>query len=899
MSKNSVILRSLQIAFWNANGLQQARNELEEFIDRHHLDVVLVSETKLRAATRDPNIPGFTLVRTDRPTGPGGGTAIYIRKILKFYVAEKPDLRHLEATGVTVVTESGPLRLFACYNRPGLPLLESDLRALVGGPAPAIAAGDFNAKHKDWNSRTTNPSGKTLHRFSEDNFDVVIMAPVGPTYHNYSTGRPDILDVAVVKNVANQIQLTAVNELCSDHSPVLMHVGNEANEPEVICYRPINWENFTTHVDENFGPIPRIDSAAALDAAVQMFETKVQEAIAAATRVFPQPRQRRTIPQRIVDLIKEKNRARRIARRTGLAVDRTEANRLQYQVKSALVDFRNEQWERKILSLNTEDNSVWRITKALRSNRKPLPPIHGAQGIVFSNEEKAEAFADSLELQCRANDDDADEDHIEDVEAHVDAVVEEGVPETPIPPTSPAEVSEVIRGLKTRKASGPDGISNKALKHLPLKAIVALTGIVNSIFRYRHFPDRWKLATVIFIPKPGKDPQFPQNHRPISLLSAAGKVAERLIHSRLEKSVKEFNIIPDEQFGFRPHHSTTDQLLRVVEHACHSFRYKRVTGAVFLDIAKAFDTVWHGGLVYKLHQAGIPLAMVQLIHSFLQNRTFQARIQDSISEIRHMEAGVPQGSVLSPILYAVYTADVPKTKMTSLAVYADDTAILARSTQPQMVTRYLQEAMDRLEEWCSLWRISVNPEKSSAILMTRRRFQPEGDVKMFDRVIPWVNQVKYLGVILDKTLRFGPHLDYTVAKAKAVIGQLSSLTCRRSKMSYKNKLLLYRSIIRPTLTYASAAWEFALTKAQHEKLQVVQNKFLRMAFNAPWFVRGEQLHREAELPMLRQHLDEISRRTLRKADTHPNRLVREAVNYDEAGPSRCKRPRMVLLEDDE
>jgi hypothetical protein len=854
--------------------------------------VILVNETHLRDGTRDPKIAGYTFHRRDRPYGPGGGVAIYVRIPLKHSVAAIPDIHHLEATGIQIVTANGPLNLFSCYNRPQSRLIERELREILGDDKPTIAAGDFNAKHVDWFCRTTNPNGRILQNFASDN-EVVIEAPPQPTYYDYRLdGRPDILDIALAKNVTHQIRLTVINELDSDHIPVLMHIGNEANEPDSICYDKTDWSKFTEHNAATLGNIPRIHTEEDLERAVEWLENGIKTSIDAVTKRFSEPRTRYTIPQHIVELIRAKNRARKIARRTGYPIDRTTANRLQFEVKQALSDFRNEQWERKLDSLNVEDNSIWKMVKLLRNNRKPLPPIHGAHGMVYTDEEKAEAFADSLELQCRANFTNADLDHVENVEEQVEQIADEE-PETPIPPTSPQEVLQTIRGLKNRKAPGPDNISNRALKNLPEKAVVAITEIANGIFRLRHFPARWKTANVIFIPKPGKDPKFPQNHRPISLLSSVGKVIEKLIHFRLAKVISANHTIPDEQFGFRPKHSTTDQLLRVTEYVSVGFERKHVTGIVFLDVAKAFDTVWHDGLVFKLRESNVPLAMTQLIQSFLEKRSFRAKINDTLSEPHPIEAGVPQGSVLSPLLYAAFTADIPKTRNTTLAMYADDTAIMTRSKQPRTATVYLQEAANALETWFRRWRIEVNPEKSSALLITRRYVVPEGQVRMFREDIPWKDQAKYLGVVIDKRLSFIPHVNYAAGKGKMVTGQLSPLTCRRSKMSIKNKLVLYKSVVLPTMIYASVAWGH-VSETQLHKLQVIQNQFLRRAFNAPWFVRNDQLHREAKLPMLKELLLEIANKTFEKAKEHENPLVREAVDYDETGPSRCKRPKMVL-----
>jgi hypothetical protein len=251
------------------------------------------------------------------------------------------------------------------------------------------------------------------------------------------------------------------------------------------------------------------------------------------------------------------------------------------------------------------------MAKALRSDKKPIPPIHSTLGLVFSDDEKAEAFADSLELQCRPNIVDADLDHIEQIEHEVEIILS-GQHDTPMTPASPEEVRGIIGSLKVKKAPGPDKIPNTALKALPDKVVVTLTAIINASLRFCHFPSRWKSANVIFIPKPGKDLLFPQNYRPIGLISNVGKVLEKTILTRLVRATNENHVLPDEQFGFRPKHSTADQLIHVTEFISQGINQKESTGAIFLDVAKAFDTVWHDGLVYKLHTTSVSLAMEKL-----------------------------------------------------------------------------------------------------------------------------------------------------------------------------------------------------------------------------------------------------------------------------------------------
>jgi hypothetical protein len=212
------------------------------------------------------------------------------------------------------------------------------------------------------------------------------------------------------------------------------------------------------------------------------------------------------------------------------------------------------------------------------------------------------------------------------------------------------EVQDAIRGLKVGKAPGPDGIPNRALKHLPL-SIVSLLILFNAILRTQYFPVAWKHARVFSILKPGKNLALPSSYRPISILDTIGKLFEKILLSRILHEVNGRGLLRDEQFGFIPKHSTALQLARLVERVSRNFGEKRLTGAVFLDVAKAFDTVWVAGFLYKLTNLPYP--------SYLNGRTFEASFHTAISSTRRMRAGVAQGGIISPVLFSLYVNDMP------------------------------------------------------------------------------------------------------------------------------------------------------------------------------------------------------------------------------------------------
>jgi hypothetical protein len=183
--------------------------------------------------------------------------------------------------------------------------------------------------------------------------------------------------------------------------------------------------------------------------------------------------------------------------------------------------------------------------------------------------------------------------------------------------TNPDEVQDVIRGLKVSKALGPDGIPNRALKHLLQRAVSLLAQIFNAILLTHHVPTMWKHAQVISILKPGKDPALPSSYQPISLLDTIGKILERILLARILHEVSKRDLLRDEQFGFRPKHSTSLQLARLVERITRNFGEKRLTGAVFLDMAKAFNTIWMDGLLHKLMLLNFVSYIVHTVSSYL------------------------------------------------------------------------------------------------------------------------------------------------------------------------------------------------------------------------------------------------------------------------------------------
>jgi hypothetical protein len=324
---------------------------------------------------------------------------------------------------------------------------------------------------------------------------------------------------------------------------------------------------------------------------------------------------------------------------------KAEVNRLQRSVTRRLNERRNGQWSATLESLDPEEQLLWRMTKRVMRVPTPSPPLVTPGGIALLDSEKAEALTDNLETQFQPVTDPSVPAVIEMVDVALRSYFLTPASEPKL--TTPDEVREAIRGLKVSKAPGPNGIPNRALKQLPQRAVFLLAQIFNAVLLTHHFPTVWKHARVISMLKPGKDPALPSSYRPISLLDTIGKLSEKILLARILREVNERGPMRDEQFGFRPRHSTSLQLARLVERITRNSGEKRLTGAVFLDVAKAFDTAWIDGLLYKLTLLNFLSYIVHTISSYLRGRTFEASFQTATSSRRRIQAGVASSACMS------------------------------------------------------------------------------------------------------------------------------------------------------------------------------------------------------------------------------------------------------------
>ncbi|GFW94086.1 probable RNA-directed DNA polymerase from transposon X-element [Trichonephila clavipes] len=457
--------------------------------------------------------------------------------------------------------------------------------------------------------------------------------------------------------------------------------------------------------------------------------------------------------------IHQRNRLRKFWQRSRCPSIYSEFRTLSREIAKDIKSHSQTQWEKHIEALSPEDNTLWRKSSLLRKPFRSIPPLKGALGsTAITPIEKAEVIADSLQEQFEPN-------HVADREVFDQRIHEEvaNFLATPhvqeIEPTTPTEVLTYVQRIKPKKS--PDLIKFQ----------------INN-----YFPDSWKTTVVIPLLKPDKNPELAQNYRPISLLSCLSKVYEFVLLQRLNQHCAAANFIIPQQCGFRPKCSTVHQLLRVTELIHSGFAKHEATGILFLDIAKAFDKIWHDGLLIKLIRLDFPAPLIKSIHSFLSHRSFRVRVDRILSSPRPIRSGLPQGSLSSPLLFTLYVNDIPQTDSSHLAMFADDTAVISQNKRFSVVISNLQHYISSLELWLNDWKIKVNASKSACLMFTRRSRLPVGltPVTIFGQPVPWVNVARYLGLFLDAKLTFAYHIEQTRKNALAVHAMLKRLISRRS-----------------------------------------------------------------------------------------------------------------------
>ena len=417
------------------------------------------------------------------------------------------------------------------------------------------------------------------------------------------------------------------------------------------------------------------------------------------------------------------------------------------------------------------------------------------------------------------------------------------------------EVEALIRKINISKSSGIELLSSRILKDSFLVLSNKLTYLFNLSIQSSTFPSQWKKALVIPIPKSG-NPNKKENYRPISLLPLPGKILEKLIHNQLSYFIEENNLLTDNQYGFRKQRSTSHAISQVLHQIYSNMNRSAITAAVYIDFSKAFNCVQHSTLLCKLGKMNLSPKTIQWIASYLVGREQRTLVNGTHSTSLPVNQGVPQGSVLGPLFYIIYSNDIiEKVKKSGFTFYADDTVIYSKKKSLEQAGADIQEDLDGLSQWCTQNDLFMNVSKTKVMFYGSKAKINSIDLPEFyinGQPIDRAKTYTYLGIKLDEQLSLDIHANLLIRKVSNKIYQLSKI---RSFITKKAALMIYKNMILPILEYGDVFIHSA-SKETRKKLQVLQNKALRCALSKEKLFPTDELHVEAKLLKLkdRRHM---------------------------------------------
>ena len=399
------------------------------------------------------------------------------------------------------------------------------------------------------------------------------------------------------------------------------------------------------------------------------------------------------------------------------------------------------------------------------------------------------------------------------------------------------DVTKILLSLNTNKACGPDGVTARLLREASSSIVPSLTRLFNSSLALGKLPCEWKNANVSPIFKKG-DKELVCNYRPISLTCLLVKVLEKLVASHISSFINSKTLLSDHQFGFRTGSSCTSQLIHIFHSWASALDSGKLTDVVFFDFAKAFDSVSHKHLLAKLQLFGINGNILLWLSDFLYDRKQRVVIDGAFSDWGNVISGVPQGSILGPLLFVLYVNDIPQTLSCSSEMFADDT-LLYNSDSIDIVSAPVQQGLHQMSDWCSSWSLNLNIDKCEFMRITRSRAAATCSYNINSTPLMKVSSHKQLGVTLSCDLSWKSHVLSVAAKANRVLGLLKRTFGRCSEAIKMG----YISMVRPMIEYACPAWN------PHQ--QYLSDKLERIQRNASRWILSKDITYDERLSKLR------------------------------------------------
>ena len=763
-------------------------------------DIITLSETYLHQGVSNDvfDIQGFhEIIRKDRD-GHGGGVAIFIRNSIVFKREYEFEVPGVEAVWVSVNTIEGKILIGSCYRPPDKNDFWAALDTVIDNIKQSnvfkymFILGDLNA---DFN---TNNGRKLIKLCNDQNLQYLIDEPTRVT----STSQT-VLDQLLTNapNFISNIDVSppvSTNDHCTIGAKINFKISKKSPyHRHIWLYKHANFDQFRAALqNENFDDVFSYDDVDDICLAWSEKFLQLAKSHIPNKSILVRPND---APWYTSSLRLMKRKLLRLFRKFKMVKSeqkweayRKFRNEYQHALDKAEENYNNSLTD----SLKNCKNSRgwWCTVKHLLGKGlfRSLPPIETTNNsFITDNKEKASAFNDFF----------ISHSNIDTTNAQLPSenFIEEKLVSLTV---SEQEVLDLLKSLDTSKATGPDGISPKLLFEAGHSIVPSLTKLFNLCLSTCRVPDMWKHANVLPLYKKG-DRAHISNYRPVSLLSCTSKILERIVFKNLYNYIRDNNILTPHQSGFQSGDSTTHQLSYLYHMFSLALDSKKDIRIVFCDISKAFDRVWHDGLLYKLRKIGIGGNLLSFLQNYLSNRYQSVVVEGQKSEPGLIRAGVPQGSVLGPLLFLVYINDLPNNIDSHIKLFADDTTLYIDVDSHERAANVLNSDLVQIKSWAKQWLVNFSAPKTK--LMTCSFRNNDNPSIIFDDVIlPETKSHKHLGLTLSNNLSWSEHINTILKSVSPMADVLKKLKYKLDRDTLEQ---IYFSFIRPKLEYASHIWD--------------------------------------------------------------------------------------------